>query len=395
MLKSQSRRLLAPVAAALILGATSHVAIAAPKVVATIAPVHSIVAAVMKDVAEPAMLVKQSASPHSTEFRPSQAELLQQADLVVWVGPNIETFLIKPLETLASKAHKITAANVPGITTLPLRTGGNWERHNHGHHEDHEGHEDHAAHDAHKGHDDHKHDEHKHDAHDHHKDHHYGHDHEKHDHDKHGHDEHKDAAHKHEDHDHEKHDEEHHAHEGEHKNHDLKKSDNHIWMDPANGIAIAEAVANELIELDPANKEKYTENKNALVKTLKSQIEMLSAELKDVKDRSFFVFHDAYQYFENRFDLAAVGSIMLHPGVMPGAARVKEIRAKLKDNKVVCLMSEPQFSSKMLPVLIEGTKTRLGQLDPIGKELQAGPELYPELIAYNAKSLKSCLQDLK
>ena len=87
---------------------SAGIAQAAPKVVTSIAPIHSITAAIMQNVATPGLLIEQSASPHASNFRPSQAKALQEADLVIWVGPEIEPMLVKPIQTLASDAHSLS-----------------------------------------------------------------------------------------------------------------------------------------------------------------------------------------------------------------------------------------------------------------------------------------------
>ena len=372
--------------------ASTSSATAAPKVVATIAPVHSITQAILGDVGKADMLVPQNASPHSTDFRPSQAKALQEADLVVWVGPDIETFLIDPLKTLAGKAHVLELMDAKDIIRLPLRSGGDWEKHNHDHdeHDDHD-HDKDAKHDDHDDHKDHDHDkEAKHDDHDDHKDH---------DHDKEAkhddHDDHKDHDHdkeaKHDDHDdHKDHDHDKEAKQDDH-GHDEGGMDNHIWLDPQNGIAMANAIAAELVEIDPDNAKVYEQNKDAFVKKLNALIEEGKKELAPLSKRPFLVFHDAYQYLEARFDLSATGSIMLQPGVSPGAARVKEVRKKLTDLKAICLFTEPQFSDKIVPVLLENTPAKLGTLDPIGAAEKAGSNLYINLIRNNIKALKDCL----
>ncbi|MEL6966309.1 MAG: zinc ABC transporter substrate-binding protein [Pseudomonadota bacterium] len=114
-------------------------AFAAPKVVASIKPVHSIVATVMEGVATPELIISGSGSPHTYTLRPSQARALSQADLVVWVGPQLETFLKKPVETLVSKA--LVLSDAKAINRLPFReieTAGDGDDHDHDHH-DHEG----------------------------------------------------------------------------------------------------------------------------------------------------------------------------------------------------------------------------------------------------------------
>lgn len=129
---------------------------AAPNVVVSIKPVHSLVAAVMEGVGEPTLIVKGAASPHTYALRPSDAGALENADLVFWTGHGMELFLAEALETLATKATVIELAEAPGITLLPVREGGAFEPHSH----EGEGHE-HAEGDDHD-HADEEHEEHEH-----------------------------------------------------------------------------------------------------------------------------------------------------------------------------------------------------------------------------------------
>jgi len=122
------------------------------KVVTSIKPVHSLVAGVMRGVAEPALLVKGAASPHSFNLRPSDARALNQADLVFWVGEDLETFLTKPIQSLADKAHPVALMEESALALLPTREGGAWEKHDHGEHEGEHAHEaghEHGTRDAH------------------------------------------------------------------------------------------------------------------------------------------------------------------------------------------------------------------------------------------------------
>nr|WP_321980671.1 zinc ABC transporter substrate-binding protein ZnuA [uncultured Cohaesibacter sp.] len=188
-------------------------------------------------------------------------------------------------------------------------------------------------------------------------------------------------------HDHEGHDHDHEEHDHDHGGHDP-----HVWLDPQNGLTMAKAITAALSKLDAENADKYAANEKAFEEKLTSEISGIKAELAAIKGKPYIVFHDAYQYYENRFGISAVGSVMLQPGVAPGAARVKEIRAKLKDLNVVCIMAEPQFSDKILTTLIEGTDTKIGQLDPVGTNLDLGPDLYTNLMRYNADKLTECLK---
>ena len=117
----------------------------------------------------------------------------------------------------------------------------------------------------------------------------------------------------------------------------------------------------------------------------------LRATLEPVKDRPFVVFHDAYQNLEHRFGLRAIGSITVSPEVIPGAERVAEIRAKVRDLEAVCVFSEPQFEPKLVSVVTEGTNAKAGVLDPLGASIETGPELYFQLMRQMAASLRDCL----
>ena len=117
--------------------------------VASIKPVHSLVAGVMQGIAEPVLLVRGTGPEHSYSLRPSQARALDRADVVFWVGETMETFLIKPLQALSGDAKVIELWEVPGLTLLPTREGGMWEAHDRGNERanadaDHEAAEDHA-----------------------------------------------------------------------------------------------------------------------------------------------------------------------------------------------------------------------------------------------------------
>ncbi len=123
----------------------------APVVVTSIKPVHSLVSAIMQGVGKPELIVDGAASPHTYNLKPSNARALQEAKVVFWVGPGLEAFLEKPLESLGSDAIVARLDNAPGLVKLPFREGGAFEAHDDGDEHDH-GH-DHADDDH--GHDDH------------------------------------------------------------------------------------------------------------------------------------------------------------------------------------------------------------------------------------------------
>ena len=126
-----------------------------PKVVVSIKPVHSLVAGVMQGVGEPTLLLKGGASPHDYSLRPSDVRAINQAKVVFWIGKNLETFLVKPLEN--AQVLQAALMEAPGIELLPLREGGIWEPHEgHQHAEVNRHAQDHgkAKDDEHESHDD-------------------------------------------------------------------------------------------------------------------------------------------------------------------------------------------------------------------------------------------------
>jgi zinc transport system substrate-binding protein len=102
-------------------------ALAAPQVVVSIKPIHSLVASIMKGIAEPELILKGAGSPHTYQMKPADAEMLQNADLVFWVGPELEKFLEKPIESLSSDAKVVELEDAPGLARLPMREGGTFE----------------------------------------------------------------------------------------------------------------------------------------------------------------------------------------------------------------------------------------------------------------------------
>ena len=327
-------------------------------VVTSIKPVHSLVAAVMEGVGTPHLIVEGAASPHTYALKPSQAAKLQNADIVFWVGDQLEAFLEKPIEGIATKATSVTLFEAHGLNQIKFREGGAFDSHDHNDHAE-DKHDDH-------GHDDHRHDDHAKDKHDDH-----GHDdHAKDKHDEHGHDDH--AKDKHDDHGHD-------------------EFDPHVWLDPVNAKAIVHEIEAALSDADPANAGTYEANAAALMAKIDTLVEEVQVELNPVKDRGFIVFHDAYQHFEMRFGMRAVGSITVSPEVMPGAERIRELQDKVRSLDASCVFSEPQFAPKLVSTVTENTGAGAGVLDPLGASIKDGPGLYFTLIRNMGSALKGCL----
>ena len=324
------------------------------KVVTSIKPIHSLASYLMDGVAKPDLIVDGYASPHGFALKPSHAKMLQNADLIFWVGEDLENFLEKPLKSVAKKAEKIELMEIKGLTKLKFRERNIFEGHDdHGHKED--DHDDHAKKED--DHDDHGHDdEHKEDGHDDH-----GHD-----------DEHKEDGH------------DDHGHEG----HAHGEYDPHIWLDPMNAKVILSEMAEHLIENDQKNEAKYKENLKKAHKDLDKLTKKVKSELnKDVKS---IVFHDAYQYFEERFGINILGAFTVNTDVLPGAEQLAEIREVIEHDKVSCIFSEPQFNPDIIKAVAKDTNVATGVIDPLGATLDPGKDLYFELISNMSKSFKGC-----
>lgn len=167
--------------------------------------------------------------------------------------------------------------------------------------------------------------------------------------------------------------------------------DQHFWLDPQNAQIVVKAVVAALSQIDPLSASRYQDNAIHLLEQLKQLDDELQTQLIPVKNKNFLVFHDAYQYFENRYELSAVGVINLHPEQNSGAKHLHELRETIKIQKVQCVFSEPQFEPTLVATVIEKTEVRQGILDPLGVNLPAGSDGYFMLLRRLAKSLRDCL----
>ena len=178
---------------------------------------------------------------------------------------------------------------------------------------------------------------------------------------------------------------------GHHDHHGHGEFDVHVWLDPENAKVLVQEIKQALVELDPGNAGTYEANAKNLMVKLDRIISEISSTLASSKGKGFVVFHDAYQYFEERFGMTAVGSITVSPEVVPGASRIRELKDKIVELDAHCVFSEPQFQPKIVFTVAEGTQANTGVLDPLGASIADGPELYFTLIRDMANSLQECL----
>lgn len=288
------------------------------KVVTSIKPIHSLASYLMDGIGKPDLIVDGYASPHEFSMKPSHAKMLQNADLIFWVGEDLESFLEKPLSSIAKKAEKIELMSIKELTVLKFREKNIFDKHDY-----------------------------------------------------------KEKGKKHADHKKKAHDG--HAH---------GKYDPHIWLDTMNAKAMLNEMAAHLIENDPKNEAKYKSNLDKALKDIdKLTIEVMTDLSNSV---SSIVFHDAYQYFEKRFNVKVLGALTINTDVMPGAEQLVEIREIIEHDKVACVFSEPQFNPDIINTVAKDMKIKTGVLDPLGATLDPGKDLYFKLIRNMSASFKGC-----
>ena len=309
------------------------------KVVTSIKPIHSLASYLMDGVGKPDLIVDGYASPHGFSMKPSHAKMLQNADLIFWVGEDLESFLEKPLSSIAKKAEKIELMEIKGLNVLKFRERNIFDEHDHDDHDDHGKKEEHDDHD---------------------------------DHDDHG------KKEEHDDHD------DHDGHEG----HAHGEYDPHIWLDPMNAKVILNEMVEHLIENDAKNAAKYKSNLKKALKEIDKLNKDVKAELS--KSTASIVFHDAYQYFEERYDVNILGAFTVNTDVMPGAEQLAEIREIIEHDKVTCVFSEPQFNPDIIKAVAKDMNIKTGVVDPLGATLDPGKDLYFKLIRNMSASFKGC-----
>jgi len=176
-----------------------------------------------------------------------------------------------------------------------------------------------------------------------------------------------------------------------HEDHQRGDFDPHIWLDPANAIAMTEMIVAELSAADPNRETIYRQNGRAQVERLRALDREIGRLLAPIAEIPFVTFHDAFQYFERAYGLNAVATVALHADRAPGGRSVMALREFMAGHQVACLFAEPQFAPSLLETLIEGTPVRLGTLDPLGEVVPVGRGAYEGLVRGLAADLTACL----
>lgn len=173
--------------------------------------------------------------------------------------------------------------------------------------------------------------------------------------------------------------------------HNEQEMDPHVWLDPENAKRMATEIARQLSTADTRNSAVYKRNVAALVNSIDQAVRDVEQILAPVKLIPYVVFHDAYQYFEARFGMNAVGSIMINPERPPGAGRLSDVRRKIQKTGAACVFHEPQFKSKLVETVIRGGTAKSAPLDPVGAAIPTGPRAYQQLLLSLARQLRACL----
>ena len=299
-----------------------------PRVVADIAPVHSLVSRVMDGIGKPDLIVPNETSPHDYRLRPADAEALENAGLVFWIGEGLTPWMERALESLSGEATIVELLALDETKTLPFREGALFDAHDHSEHDDHDDHDDHD------------------------------------------------------------HDKEHDDHAG----HDHGEFDPHAWLSTDNAKTWLNVIAAKLSSIDPTNAGGYFANASEAIVELDALDKEVDEMLDTVRGGKFIVFHDAYQYFETVYDFPASGAISLGDASDPGAARIAEIAKRIESENIQCVLSEPQFNANMVDTVMAGTEAKTEVIDPLGFGIEPGSSLYTKLIKGMATSLVNCLK---
>ena len=285
-------------------------------VVASLKPLGFIASAIADGVTDTEVLLPDGASEHDYSLRPSDVKRLQGADLVVWIGPEMEAFMEKSVKNIPN-AKQVTIAQLNDVKPL-LMKGADDDDDDHGHND--AGSEKSAEH------------------------HHHG------------------------------------------------DYNMHLWLSPEIARASAVSIHEKLVELKPQSRSKLDANLKDFEAQLAATDKQVGNELAPLKGKGYFVFHDAYGYYEKHYGLTPLGHFTVNPEIQPGAQRLHEIRTQLVEQKATCVFAEPQFRPAVVEAVARGTSVRMGTLDPLGTNIKLGKTSYSAFLNQLANQYASCLK---
>ena len=307
----------------------AHSSLAELRVVTDIAPVHGLVERVLEGVSTPSVIIRPGSDPHHYNLRPSEAANIEKADIIFWIGPELTPWLETALDNLAGHAEHISLLDVKGVHLL---TSG----HHHGHddRDEHKDHDDHKEHAGHKDNDDHKDDD--------------------------------DQA--------------------------LKGApvDPHAWLDPENAIAWLMVIADEAAHHDPANEALYRKNADSAAKAISEQQARIATILAAKQMPAIFAQHDAYRYFEARFDFAFTGALYDKENQAPSPAHIAELHALTQNMAKACLLAETDIENNVVQSVFKDTELYTINANPSGALQSSHDNGFFGLFDVLEEGLKGC-----
>ena len=171
--------------------------------------------------------------------------------------------------------------------------------------------------------------------------------------------------------------------------------DGHIWLSIDNAIIISQYLSNEFIKQDPLNSERYRTNSNKQISKLRQLKKDIQQQVLPLRNQAFLMFHDAFQYFENEFQLSSGMFVTTSPDHKPGIRHILKLKQKIQQQNIRCIFYEPPHIPKIIQTLTEGSKIQLIPLEPLGIKYEMGNEQYFKLLSDISYNLYNCLkQDL-
>jgi len=170
--------------------------------------------------------------------------------------------------------------------------------------------------------------------------------------------------------------------------------DTHLWLLPHNARIIAQRISADLSQLDPDNSQHYAANLRAFSQRLDDLDQQLKAQLAPLHDKPFFVFHEAFNYFEHAYGLEHAGVFALSSELQPGAKHVSQMRARLQQAGPSCVFSEPPMQPRLAHTLAAGLPVKLAELDALGGDLPVNAQGYEQLLSNLSAQFSACLSTL-
>lgn len=292
------------------------------EILASVRPLGFIASSIADGVTQTQILVPPGASPHDYNLKLSDIQKVKSADLVLWIGEDVDSFLTKSVSQLEGK-NVLTISELNELAPLLSKAA-------HHHHDESEHHHHH---------------EHGIDAHGHH-----------------------------------------------HEEQNDLEINWHVWYSPEISRIVAQKVADKLSVQFPNKQERIVRNLAEFNRTLSLQSDKIKAQLAPFNDKGFFVFHDAYGYFNDAYGLNQTGYFTINPLVAPGAKTLAHIKEEITEHRVRCLFTEPQFTPKVVESLSKNADVNVGRLDPMGEAVELGPNSYANFLQFTADSYAECLK---